>query len=500
MNEPVKTVIIVGGGTAGWMAAAAASRFLNDGQRKIILIESDDIGTVGVGEATIPPILEFNKLLGIDEADFIRETQATYKLGIEFVDWGAIGDRYFHPFGTYGHDFSGVAFHQYWLKHKNKAGFADLGKFSMSTVAARAGRFAHPASGAGGPVSEIGYAYQFDAGFYARFLRKRAEMQGVERIEGRITKVAQNAETGYVTAVTLDDGRSIAGDFFIDCSGFRSLLLGQTLGVGYRDWAHWLPCDRAVAVPSARTSPLIPFTRATAREAGWQWRIPLQHRTGNGHVYASTHMSAAQAESVLLQNLDGEPLGDPRHLSFTAGVRERLWDKNVIALGLAGGFIEPLESTSIHLIQTGLSKLFWLFPDAGGGNPVERDTYNKLLTDQFEYIRDFIVLHYKATRRDDTPFWRYVRDMPIPDTLAHKIELFREKGRILRYDHDLFAVPSWIAVMLGQNIVPQGYDTLVDAMDDNRIVQAMNSLSGAYANQVATMPAHADFIAELGSS
>ena len=497
MTRPVQSIVIVGGGTAGWMAAAAAARFLDDGQRTITLIESDAIGTVGVGEATIPPILEFNKLLGIDEAEFLRETGATYKLGIEFVDWGALGERYFHPFGTFGRDFGGVAFHQYWLKFRDRPDMADLGRFSMATVAARAARFAHPDRDRPTmPWHELGHAYHFDAGRYAAFLRKRAEAQGVVRIEGRIARVEQHRESGFVSGVVLDTGETVTGDLFIDCSGFRSLLLGQTLGVGYRDWSHWLPCDRAVALPSARTAPLLPYTRSTARSAGWQWRIPLQHRTGNGYVYASAHLSSDTAERDLRATLDGAPVGEARHLAFTAGVREKLWDKNVIALGLAGGFIEPLESTSIHLIQTGISKLFWLFPDAAGST-IERDTYNRQMRDQYDYIRDFIVLHYKATRRDDTPLWRYVHDMPIPDSLAHKLELFREKGRILRYDHDLFAVPSWIAVMLGQNVMPTGYDTLVDAMDADRVLGAMGQLAHSYRAQADTMPDHAEFVAAL---
>ena len=496
MTRPVGSIVIVGGGTAGWMAAAAAARFLDDGARTITLIESDAIGTVGVGEATIPPILDFNKLLGIDEAEFLRETGATYKLGIEFVDWGALGEMYFHPFGTFGRDFGGVAFHQYWLKFRDRPGYADLGRFSLATLAARAGRFAQASGDRKTPRHELAHAYHFDAGRYAAFLRKRAEAQGVVRIEGRIARVLQDGESGFVTAVVLDSGASVEGDLFIDCSGFRSLLLGQTLGVGYCDWSHWLPCDRAVAIPSARTAPLLPYTRSTARAAGWQWRIPLQHRTGNGYVYASAHVSSATAEQDLRAALDGAPVGEARHLSFTAGVREKLWDKNVVALGLAGGFIEPLESTSIHLIQTGISKLFWLFPDAGGSS-IERDTYNRQMREQYDYIRDFIVLHYKATRRDDTPLWRYVRDMPIPDSLAHKLELFREKGRILRYDHDLFAVPSWIAVMLGQNVMPSGYNTLVDAMDAERVLGAMEQLADSYAAQVRSMPDHADFVRTL---
>ena len=493
---PVETLVIVGGGTAGWMAAAAASRFLDDGRRKIVLVESEEIGTVGVGEATIPPILNFNAKLGIAEPDFVRATQATFKLGIEFANWGNVGERYMHPFGSIGRDFEGVAFHQIWSKFGAKAGVGPIADFSMACVAAKAGKFAPTASDPRSPLSQLGYAYHFDAGLYARFLRGYAEDNGVIRHEGRIESVEQDGESGFVTAVVLSDGRRIAGDLFVDCSGFRSLLLGQTLGVAYHDWSQWLPCDSALAVPSQRSEPLLPYTRATAHGAGWQWRIPLQHRTGNGHVYCSAFMDDGEAERLLLAHLDGAPLGQPRKIGFTAGVRDRLWEKNVIALGLSGGFIEPLESTSIHLIQTGISKLLWLFPDKRCTS-TERDEYNRLMREQFDYIRDFIVLHYKATARGDTPFWRQMRDMPIPDSLARKIDLFREKGRILRYDHDLFDIPSWVAVMLGQGIVPLGHDAVADALDDERVIAALRTLARHYTEQAQRMPAHADYIARF---
>jgi tryptophan halogenase len=493
---PIETLVIVGGGTAGWMAAAAASRFLDDGRRTIVLVESEEIGTVGVGEATIPPILNFNAKLGIAEADFVRATQATFKLGIEFANWGNVGECYMHPFGSIGRDLEGVAFHQIWSKFRGEAGIGPIADFSMACVAAKAGKFAPTASDPRSPLSQLGYAYHFDAGLYARFLRSYAEANGVIRHEGRIERVEQDGESGFVAAVVLSDGRRVAGDLFVDCSGFRSLLLGQTLGVPYHDWSQWLPCDSALAVPSQRTEPLLPYTRATAHGAGWQWRIPLQHRTGNGHVYCSTFMDDEEAARLLLDNLDATPLTEPRKIGFIAGVRDRLWEKNVIALGLSGGFIEPLESTSIHLIQTGISKLLWLFPDKRC-TATERDEYNRLMREQFDYIRDFIVLHYKATARDDTPFWRQMRDMPIPDSLARKIDLFREKGRILRYDHDLFDIPSWVAVMLGQGIVPAGHDAVADALDDERVIAALRTVAGHYNEQAQRMPAHADYIARF---
>jgi tryptophan halogenase len=473
-GTPIGRVVIVGGGTAGWMAAAAASRFLNDGQRTITLIESDAIGTVGVGEATIPPIRGFNARLGIDEADFLRATGGTPKLGIEFVDWGAVGERYMHPFGTPGRDIEGLNFHQLWLKLRDRPGIGDFEGYAMAAVAARAGRFAPPAPDPRSPLSGVDYAYHFDAGLYAAFLRRRAEDQGTVRVEGRIIGVEQD-ERGHVGAVRLEGDRRIAGDLFLDCSGFRSLLLGETMGVGFEDWSHWLPCDRAIAVPTERTQPLLPYTRATAHAAGWQWRIPLQHRTGNGHVYASGFTDDAEAERVLMANLDAVPTAAPRRLSFTAGRRRQSWAGNVVALGLAGGFLEPLESTSIHLIQEGISKLFALFPD-NRFSPIERDEYNRLMGDHYAAIRDFIILHYAATRRDDTPFWRHVRTMALPDTLAHKIALFREKGRIFRYDDELFTVPSWVAVLLGQGIVPSGYDPVVDALDADRVAEALRHM------------------------
>ncbi|MFN3434112.1 MAG: tryptophan halogenase family protein [Sphingomonas sp.] len=485
-GEPIGRVVIVGGGTAGWMAAAAAARFLDDGQRTITLVESDAIGTVGVGEATIPPIRGFNARLGIDEAEFLRATGGTPKLGIEFVGWMDGTDRYIHPFGTHGRDIEGLNFHQLWLKLRGRDGIGDIEAYSMAAVAARARRFAPPSPDPRSPLSGLEYAYHFDAGLYAAFLRQRAEAQGTRRIEGRIVGVEQDAR-GHVAAVRLEGDRRVAGDLFIDCSGFRSLLLGETMGVGFEDWSHWLPCDRAIALPTARTEPLLPYTRSTAHGAGWQWRIPLQHRTGNGHVYASAFIDDEEAERVLLANLDAPPAGEPRRLAFKAGRRARMWAGNVVALGLAGGFLEPLESTSIHLIQAGISKLFGLFPDMRFTD-VERDEYNRLMGDQYASIRDFIILHYAATRRDDTPFWRHVRTMPLPETLARKIALFREKGRIFRYDDELFAIPSWVAVMIGQGIMPDGYDPVVDALDADRVADALRQMKASYAAMAQQMP------------
>ncbi len=493
-RAPIRKVVIVGGGTAGWMAAAAAARFLDDGQRRIVLIESDAIGTVGVGEATIPPILGFNALIGVDEREFLRATGATFKLGIEFVGWDTGTDRYMHAFGGHGRDIQGLAFHQLWLALRDHPGIGGIDAYSPSAVAAYLGRF-----GLADPATRppLAYAYHFDAGLYAAFLRRRAEAGGVVRIEGRITGTDRDPETGHVRAVRLDDDRAVDGDLFIDCSGFRSLLLGDTMGVPFEDWSHWLPCDRAVAVPTEPSAPLLPYTRATARSAGWQWRIPLQHRTGNGHVYASGHISDDEATAILLANLDAKPTAEPRYLRFKAGRRAKMWDGNVVALGLAGGFLEPLESTSIHLIQTGISKLFALFPDRGFG-AVERDEYNRLMGDAYTSVRDFIILHYHATRRDDSAFWRHVRTMPVPASLTRKLDLFREKGRIFRYDDELFGISSWVQVLLGQNVVPVGYDPIVDALDADRVADALRQIRATTLRAAQALPGHADFLARYG--
>ncbi|UIP06074.1 tryptophan 7-halogenase [Erythrobacter sp. SDW2] len=494
----IARVVIVGGGTAGWMAAAAMSRYFNDGRRAITLIESDAIGTVGVGEATIPPIRNFNAMLDIAEPDFLRATRGTYKLGIEFVNWGALGDRYFHPFGEYGQDFHGIQFHHLYLReHDRGAAPGDIGDFSMCTAAARRGRFARPAAGAQSLVSQIAYAYHFDASLYAAYLRQLAERQGTVRKEGRITEVRRDGETGDVTDVVLDDGSLVEGDLFIDCSGFRGLLIEEALETGYEDWSHWLPMDRAIAVPTANIGPPSPFTRSTAHAAGWQWRIPLQHRTGNGHVFSSAYMDEDEARDLLLANLEGEVLQEPRTLRFLTGMRRKAWNHNVVSLGLSSGFIEPLESTSIHLIQNGIARLFALFPD-NPISPIERGEYNRGMRELYEDVRDFIILHYKATQRDDTPFWRYVRDMPVPGSLARKMELWRLHGRVFRENAELFAAPSWIAVMLGQNIWPDAYDPIADTLDEAKVAGAMQQMRQAYADIAQKLPTHEEFIRQSG--
>jgi tryptophan halogenase len=493
-DQRIRNVVIVGGGTAGWMTAAAFSRFLNNGYTQVTLVESEEIGTVGVGEATIPTIQTFNGMLGINENEFMRATQGTFKLGIEFVDWGGLGERYFHPFGVYGHEIHGVHFHQLYLRQKAIRPMPDISSYSVGAVAAAHGRFGRPSGQGSSPIQSLAFAFHFDAGLYARYLRTYAEQLGVKRVEGKILAVNLRGGDGFVESVKLADGQVIEGDLFIDCSGFRGLLIEEALETGYEDWTHWLPCDRAMAVPSANVGQPDPYTRSTARRAGWQWRIPLQHRTGNGIVYSSEFMSDEEAEQTLLDNLEGEALAKPRRLTFTTGRRKHAWNRNVVSIGLSSGFIEPLESTSIHLIQTGIARLLALFPDMRF-DPLERDEYNRILKAQFEDIRDFIILHYHATNRTDSEFWNRCRTMSVPETLQRKMDLFRAKGRSFREGVELFDVTSWVAVMLGQNIVPQGYDPIADALDEERIAGVLEQMRMGYLQAAQALPTHGEFIA-----
>ncbi|RYD48327.1 MAG: hypothetical protein EOP60_15890, partial [Sphingomonadales bacterium] len=474
------SVVIVGGGTAGWMAAAALSRYFNDGRRTVTLVESDLIGTIGVGEATIPPIRSFNGMLDIPENEFLRETRGTFKLGIEFVNWGQQGDRYFHPFGGHGQDLHGIAFHQLYLRERARTDTTpEIAAYSMSSVAASARSFGRPGPGAALPLSELGYAFHFDAGLYAAYLRRLAERQGTIRREGRIVRVERDGESGDVAAVILENGSRIEGDLYLDCSGFRGLLIEEAMQAGFEDWSDWLPMDSALAMPTANVGSPDPFTRSTAHGAGWQWRIPLQHRTGNGHVFSSRYMDAAEAERILRDHAEGEVLAEPRLLRFTTGMRREAWVGNVVALGLSSGFIEPLESTAIHLVQNGIQRLFALFPE-GRVNPLEREEYNRGMRTLYEDVRDFVILHYKATQRDDTPFWRHVRDMAVPESLARRMELWRLHGRVFRENAELFTLPSWVAVMLGQNIWPERHDPIVDTLDPDKVAGAMAQMREGY--------------------
>jgi tryptophan halogenase len=468
--DPIQTVTIVGGGTAGWMAAAALVRNLGKAC-EIRLIESEDIGTVGVGEATIPPIKLFNAMLGLDEAEFMRETKGAYKLGIQFHHWKALDAHYFHPFGVYGLKTDLGHFLQFWLRMKAEGGGDGIDEYSLCTLAAHAGKMGKQSDDPNAVLANFGSAYHFDAGLYARYLRRYSEARGVKRIEGKIVEVLQHPETGFVTSVRLDRGEVVDGDLFIDCSGFRGLLIEGALKSGYDDWTHWLPADRAIAMPcahgkhDAKGDPVIhPYTSSTSREAGWQWHIPLQHRVGNGYVYSSQFISDEDAERTLRANLEGEALAEPNRLRFTTGRRKLFWNKNVVALGLASGFIEPLESTSIHLVQSGINKLLMHWPDRTFA-PANIDAYNRRQHLDYERIRDFIILHYHATERNDTPLWRYTANMSIPDSLAHKIAVFRERGAFANAAEEMFTPTSWMAVMMGQGIVPQSYDPLMELQD-----------------------------------
>jgi tryptophan halogenase len=497
LEKSVQSVVIVGGGTAGWMTAAGLSSMLKRTGLNITLIESEEIGIVGVGEATLPHIRFFNQSIGIDEAEFMAATSATFKLGIEFVNWARKGDSYIHPFGNFGLANNGVEFHQYWRKMAAHAETGPIDDYSLPIVACRQGKFQPPSNNPSDVSSTYQYAYQFDATKYAPFLRKHAEARGVKRKEGKVVDVDVCKETGNIDSVRLESGEWFHADLFIDCSGFSGLLIEKTLKTGYEKWGHWLPCDKAVAAPCESQGPLLPFTRATAEDSGWRWRIPLQHRTGNGYVYSSQFISDENAKETLLKNLEGTVLAEPRTLRFTTGKRHKLWNKNCIAIGLSGGFLEPLESTSIYLIQEGITKLLELFPQK---NDFADDAaeYNELMDLEFERIRDFLILHYVATEREDSDFWQYIRTMAIPDSLSNKLSLFQQRGRVVRYDKGLFLPPSWIAVMLGQRVVPKHYDVRVDAMNESDIAMHLKRMRQLMKQTVKKMSDHQQFIQQNG--
>lgn len=491
----IKKICILGGGTAGWMTAAGLSNKFKGLDISIQLIESDQIGTVGVGEATLPHIRFFNNALGIDEREFMKTTAATFKLGIEFCDWGKLGDRYIHPFGDYGTPINGIDFYHFWLRLWQKGHKSRLDDSSYPVLAAEAGKFQHPSDDISGIGSNFGYAYQFDSSLYAKFLRTYSQRNGVARTEGKVVNTQMDPESGFVQSIKLENGTPVSADLYIDCSGFRGVLIEQALKTGYDDWSHWLPCNRAVAVACEAHGQSLPYTRATARSSGWQWRIPLQHRTGNGYVYWNEYISDDEAAHQLVSTLEGPALTDPKRLYFQTGKRRKLWNKNVVSIGLSGGFLEPLESTSIHLIQEGITALIELFPDKTF-HPSDITEYNRRMDLNFDRVRDFLLLHYVATQRDDSDMWRYFQNMTLPNSLNEKIEAWTRRGYILRYEHGVFLPPSWVAVMAGQNLMPKAYDPRVDALTHEKTANEVTAIMQASQSAVRQTPDHAAYLAQ----
>ncbi|WP_294325724.1 tryptophan halogenase family protein [uncultured Sphingomonas sp.] len=483
----VTRVVIAGGGTAGWMAAAAIARTMGR-MVEVTLVESEAIGTVGVGESTIPPLVTYNRLLGINEAEFMAATAATFKLGILFDGWHTPDSRYFHSFGTTGRDHWAAGFQHYWLNGRTRGHERPYDDYCTELVAALQGKFAHL------PGDATNYAYQLDSGRYAQFLRNMAERDGTQRVEGRIARVELDGKTGDIAALLLDGDRRIEGDLFLDCTGFRALLIEGALHAGFDDWTHWLPCDAAIAVQTESVGPPLPYTRAMAHDAGWQWRIPLQHRVGNGIVYCSRYLDRDAALDRLLGNVEGAVRTEPNFLRFTTGARRKQWHRNCVAIGLSGGFMEPLESTSIHLIQRAVLRLLRLFPQ-GGIRPADIAEFNDQQLQDMEQIRDFLILHYKVTDRRDSPFWRQCAAMDVPTTLQQKIDLFRQSGRVFRRNEELFGENSWVQVMMGQGIVPEGYHPIARKLSDAELDRLLSMIRRQVADTVATMPPHGDYVA-----
>ena len=488
MDKRVRRIVVAGGGTAGWMAAAAIARTMGR-TVEVTLVESEAIGTIGVGESTIPPLVTYNRLLGINEAEFMRATQATFKLGILFDGWRDGTDRYFHSFGTTGKDHWSAGFQHYWLHGLTKGHTRPYDDYCMELVAAMRGKFAHL------PDEGMNYAYQLDSGLYAKFLRAMAEKDGTTRVEGRIAHVELDPVTGDIAALRLDGDRRVEGDLFLDCTGFRALLIEGALHAGFDDWTHWLPCDAAIAVQTENVRAPVPYTRAMAHDAGWQWRIPLQHRTGNGIVYCSRYLSKDDAQARLLGNVEGRVLTEPNVLRFVTGARRRQWHRNCVAIGLSGGFMEPLESTSIHLIQRAILRLIRMMP-LRGVSPADVAEFNDQQHQDMLQIRDFLILHYKATSRDDSPFWRYVREMPVPDSLQQKIDLFRETARVFRRNEELFAENSWVQVMMGQGIAPQSHHPIAEKLSDDELTRLLRLLRDQVERTVSGLPDHAAYVAQ----
>ncbi len=485
LNKKMK-IVIAGGGTAGWITAAALSHQMGE-LLDITLVESQEIGTIGVGEATIPPMRTFHRLIGINEQEFMRATNATFKLGIQFENWKNIGDKYIHSFGVTGKQTLITDFIHFWLRGR-ELGLADeFGNYCLEYKAAQAERFAI------NDQAKLNYAFHLDAGRYAGYLRARSEARGVTRVEGKIANVQQHPDSGFIASLTMDSGQEIAGDLFIDCTGMRGLLIEQTLQTGFEEWSHWLPCDSAIALQTESTAPAVPYTKSIAHHAGWRWQIPLQHRVGNGLVFASRYMSDDEATNMLLSNMDGKVLTEPKVIKFKTGKRKKSWNKNCIAVGLASGFLEPLESTSIHMIMTAVTRLLQLFPHGEIKSSIV-DEFNMQAESEINRIRDFVILHYKATERDDSPFWRYCKDMEIPLELAHRMRLFKEHGKSFQVEGELFRLDSWTQVMLGQGVVPASYHPIVELMSERELQNFLNSVAADVDRNMATLLKHQDFI------
>jgi tryptophan halogenase len=491
MAEQIRKIVIAGGGTAGWMTAAWFSSLFKTTPIEITLIENDEIGTVGVGEATTPYIHTFNRWLGIDENEFLKFTRGTFKLGIQFVDWGATGSTYYHAFGANGRDFGSLPFHSVWLRAALERDDEALSAYNLQAMASANGKFMRP-EGKNSPLAELAYAFHFDASLYARFLRRMSEKAGVTRVEGKIHTVNMR-EDGFISSLSLEGGQTIDGDLFLDCTGFRSLLLGEAMGVGFTDWSQWLPCDRALAVPTRREGAAAPYTRSTCKEAGWQWRIPLQHRDGNGLVFSSAFQTEEKAVEVLREGLEGPALAEPRRIKFTTGRRDVFWQKNCVAIGLSAGFLEPLESTSIMLIQSAITRLQYLFPD-GAFEAADIRDYNVQMAQEYDAIRDFLILHYKQTSRTDSELWRYCSAMPVPDSLQQRIDLFEARGRIPLGAGDQFRIPAWFAVMWGQGLRPRAPDPLSLAIDGDHLTRWLSETRDVIAKCCDHMPPHDDYI------
>ena len=499
MVEPVRSVVIVGGGTAGWMAAASLQQHFSNTPISITLIESSEIETVGVGEATIPTIRRFYQNLGMTDEDVLRATQGTCKLGIQFNDWHSPGSSFIHPFGLFGQDVRNIGFHHYWLKMREQGDDTPIGKYSLGASLARNGKFIFPSPKPASSMSVFDWALHFDASLFAVLMRNYATSKGCKHIDAMVTGVSQRAEDGFIESLQLDSGETINGDLFIDCSGFNSLLLHKTLGVGYEDWSHWLFCDSACVTQSENVGAPTPYTQVNAREAGWQWRIPLHSRTGNGHVYSSRYISDQEAQDTLTRNVEGKLLTEPRKLSFTPGRRAQSWHKNCIALGLSSGFLEPLESTSIALIETGIERIKMLFPDRRFDQACI-DEFNEVSALEYERVRDFIILHYKASAREDTEFWRDCSAMDIPETLQKKIALFKSRGYFLRYRWEMFHPASWLAIYTGFNILPESYDPGVDSLDTRYVSESLAAMKASLQKVVNETPSHQDFLDGLYNS